>query len=244
MTGNQGFVNKENEKGQKEEYLKQDVKNQNLNEKDHFELARITSDARWSSFFARIKALKFMNIALLIILGLLVFNIISISTKPKVIPYIIEINQSGRIANYGRVLQFSQNDLQGELVQYYIENFFKNIRNVDADPVVVKRNWARAYDFCTDKAANILNKIYTERKPLDMLNTTTVEIRFTSYLDKSAQAKEIEWAEDFYDSAGIRVETKHYRALLTYIVSPANVSVANPSGFFIESLIIGEKNND
>lgn len=224
--------------------MKQEIKNQPLNAKDHFDLARITNDARWSSFFARIKALKAMNIGLLVVIVLMVFNIISLAKKPKVIPYIVEINESGRIANYGRVLQYSNTDLQPQLVQFYIENFLQSIRNIDADPVVVKRNWANAYNYCTDKAANILNRLYTERKPLDLMKNITVEIRFTSYLDKSARAKEIEWAEDTYDTNGIRIETKYYRAMLTYIVSPANVSTKNPSGFFIEALIIGEKPNE
>lgn len=224
--------------------MKQEIKNQPLNEKDHFELAKITSDARWSSFFARIKALKAMNIALIAVIALMAFNIVSLTKKPKVIPYIVEINESGRIANYGRVLRYNNTDLQPQLVQFYIENFLKAIRNIDADAVVVKRNWSNAYYFCTDKAAEILNRIYTERKPLDLMKTATVEIRFTSYLDKSARAKEIEWAEDYYDVNGIRVDTKYYRAMLTYLVSPENVSPKNPSGFFIESLIIGEKPNE
>lgn len=209
-------------------------------EKNMFQLAKNTSDARYSHLFARMQALKLMNWGLLAVIVLLLLVVFTGIKNPSIIPYLIEVNENGSVVNYGRILEYENYQIEDVMITYYLKNFIKNIRIIDNDSVVIKRNWQSAYHFSTDKCAKILNRIYNEIRPLEKMKFAFVEIEFISLLSKSEEAREIEWIETEYDHHGTAISRKRYRSLLTFVLEKTLISENNPSGFFIDSLVLGE----
>lgn len=211
-----------------------------LDERNPFEYAKATNDARFSHLLKRMHSLKLMVYLLMGIIGALIFCCFSLITKPQVIPYVVEVNPQGRVVDYGKMINATDYQVTPIMAEHYIKKFIKNIRTVDYDPVVIKRNWNEAHAFATKKCANILNRIYTEYKPLDLVKTHTVVVKFNSYLDLGEKAKEIQWTEYVYSLSGVLESNKSLKMMLTYAVSPNLSTVDNPSGFFIDAINLGE----
>ena len=50
-------------------------------------------------------------------------------------------------------------------IAFHLARFIENVRSLSIDPVVVRQNWLRAYDFVTDRAAVTLNEHARENDP-------------------------------------------------------------------------------
>ena len=192
------------------------------------------------NLFGRIHSLKILLYIESGLIFFLIFCLFLTVTKPKVLPYVVEISDSGRVVNYGKLLSYGDYTLDPVTVKYYVVQFIENIRQVDNDSIVIKRKWNKAFDFATDKCAAILNKMYSERRPVELMEDYLVDLKIVSYLEKASDARELEWIETYYTKTGSVAFRKRYRGLLTYKCSSELISEANPAGFFIDSLVIGE----
>lgn len=192
------------------------------------------------NFFGRIHSLKTMIYAELALIFVLVICMFFLIQKPKVIPYVIEISDSGRVVNYGKLMSYNDYTIDPVTVKHFVTDFINNIRQVDNDSIVIKRKWNKAFDFATDKCAAILNKMYEERRPVELMDNYLVDLKIVSYLEKTRDARELEWIETYYTKTGAVAFRKRYRGLLTYKCSSNLISDKNPAGLFIDSLVIGE----
>ena len=61
-------------------------------------------------------------------------------------------------------------------IAYHLARFIENVRSLSIDPVVVRNNWLRAYDFVTDRAAATLNDDARSNDPFAKLGRETVAV--------------------------------------------------------------------
>ena len=67
------------------------------------------------------------------------------------VPYIVEVDPKGGARAVGPALEaYRPSDAQ---IAFHLARFVDNVRSLSSDPVVVRQNWLKAYDFVTDKAA-------------------------------------------------------------------------------------------
>ncbi len=212
----------------------------NEDDKNPFELAKEKNQLREINLQNRVNSLKMMFILVSILAILILLSFFILINKPTVVPYVIEVSPSGNVINYGKMAGIDNLELSNETIKKCIFEFLYNIRRIDNDIVVIKRNWTTAYNYATKNSKKILDKMFNEINPLKNYKEYLIDIKITSYLNKSDKAKEIEFIETKYALNGAVLERKKYRCLLTFKLASNLISDLNPEGFFIDSFVIGE----
>ena len=88
------------------------------------------------------------------------------------VPYIVEVDPKGGARAVGPALEtYRPSDAQ---IAFHLARFVDNVRSLSSDPVVVRQNWLKAYDFVTDKAAVTLNEYARENDPFAKVGRETV----------------------------------------------------------------------
>lgn len=205
-----------------------------------FELAKEKNQLRFVDLFARINSLRIMFWALFALTFVTVLAFFMLLKKPLIVPYVIEVTPSGSIINYGKMASFDNEQLSDLTVKKLTTDFLNNIRRIDNDVIVIKRNWTRAYNYISSDASLILDKMFNEINPLENYKNYLVDIKIVSFLDKSDKAKEIEFVETSYSHAGAVIEKRAYRCMLTFNVVGSMANEQNPEGFYITSFVIGD----
>ena len=91
-------------------------------------------------------------IALAIVLTALLAVMVS---RSGVVPYVVEVDRLGEIRAAGPASDiYHPSDAQ---IAHFLARFVENVRSLSIDPVVVRANWLRAYDYVTDRGAQTLN---------------------------------------------------------------------------------------
>lgn len=77
------------------------------------------------------------------------------SARGTVVPWVVEIDRHGEArAVEAAAVDFRPTDPQ---VAWHLARFIEQVRGLPADPIVVRQNWLRAYEFTTDRGAIALN---------------------------------------------------------------------------------------
>ena len=77
------------------------------------------------------------------------------SARGTVVPYVVEIDRHGEAPRRrGGRAEVSPSDPQ---IAWHLARFIEGVRGLPADPIVVRQNWLRAYEFTTDRGALALN---------------------------------------------------------------------------------------
>jgi type IV secretion system protein VirB5 len=94
------------------------------------------------------------------------------------VPYIVEVDPKGGARAVGPALEaYRPSDAQ---IAFHLARFVDNVRSLSSDPVVVRQNWLKAYDFVTDKAAVTLNEYARENDPFAKVGRETVSVEVSS----------------------------------------------------------------
>lgn len=132
--------------------------------------------------------------------GLVTYQI----TQNTVVPFIIEVSRdSGAARVVGKVgeIDYVPQKLQ---VQYFLRNFVKNVREIPADPVVIKERWLNAYYFLRKEAATLLDQLANEAEsPLSQIGKIRVTVQpLTVNQVGRDNSYQVRWKEKVYDSSG------------------------------------------
>ena len=85
------------------------------------------------------------------------------SMQSTVTPYVVEVDETGAArAVTPAIERYTANDAQ---IAHHLAGFIQHVRGLSIDPVVVRENWLKAYNFVTDRAATCL--LYTSPSPRD-----------------------------------------------------------------------------
>lgn len=77
------------------------------------------------------------------------------SARGTVTPWVVQVDRLGQAqAVEPAVADYRPTDPQ---IAWHLARFIENVRSIPADPIVLRQNWLRAYDFTTDRGAAALN---------------------------------------------------------------------------------------
>jgi type IV secretion system protein TrbF len=83
------------------------------------------------------------------------------STHGTVVPWVVQVDKFGEAqAVAPAVADFRPSDPQ---IAWYLAHFIAMVRALPADPIIVRENWLKAYDFTTTAGAVALNDYARER---------------------------------------------------------------------------------
>ena len=158
------------------------------------------------------------------------------SNRSIITPYIVEIDGQGAVRNIGPATEnYTPSDA---VVAHALANFIRNVRAVSIDPVVVRENWLKAYDFATDRGAIALNDYARENDPFTDVGRRSVNVDVTSVVRASDDSFEIRWTEKTYASGQFQ-KLERFTAHLTVVLSPPRTADAlhkNPLGLYVHGI--------
>lgn len=158
------------------------------------------------------------------------------SLQSTVTPYIVEVDETGAAKAVGPATEpYTPSDAQ---IAHHLAGFISDVRSVSTDPVVVRENWLRAYEFVTAQAATTLSAEAEANDPFADVGrrSRTVEVVSVVRLsDKSFQAR---WIEKTYEQGALR-EAKRFTGIFSIVTQPPRDAArlrTNPLGLYIASL--------
>jgi type IV secretion system protein TrbF len=122
-------------------------------------------------------------------------------------------------------------------IAFHLARFIENVRGLSIDPVVVRQNWLRAYDYTTDRAAVTLNEYARENDPFAAIGRITVAVEIASVVRASDTSFQVRWLERTFENGAVK-DAKRFTAILSLVVTPPRTAEfvrKNPLGIYVHA---------
>ena len=123
-------------------------------------------------------------------------------------------------------------------IAFHLARFIEHVRAIPADPVIIRQNWLRAYDFTTDRGAMTLNDFARANDPFANVGRVQVAVEVSSVIRASPDSFRVAWTERRYQDGSL-VATERWSAILTIVVQQPRTPDSlrkNPLGIFVNAL--------
>ena len=158
------------------------------------------------------------------------------STESIVTPYVVELTTDGAVRAVGPADGlYEPTDAQ---IAFHLAEFIRNTRGVSIDPIVVRQNWLRAYDYATDRAAATLNQYASDHDPFADVGRRSVSVDVTSVVRASDDSFTIRWRETEFRNGAETGRSSHTATLSVVIDPPRDVDTLsrNPLGLYVHGI--------
>lgn len=158
------------------------------------------------------------------------------SARGHIVPWVVQVDRLGEAQAIAPAEGgYRPTDPQ---VAFHLARFIEQVRSIPADPVIVRQNWLRAYDFTTDRGALALNDYAHANDPFANVGRVQVAVDVSSVIRASPDSFRVAWTERRYQDGSLAV-TERWSAILTVVVQPPRTPDAlrkNPLGVFVNAL--------
>jgi type IV secretion system protein TrbF len=157
-------------------------------------------------------------------------------SQGSIIPWVVQVDKHGEAqAVAPAVSDFDPSDPQ---IAFHLARFIEQVRSIPDDPIIVRQNWLRAYDFVTDRGALVLNDYARTNDPFALIGREQVGIDVTSVIRASPTSFRVAWVERRYRDGSL-AETSRWTAILTITVQTPRTPDTlrkNPLGIFVNAI--------
>ena len=158
------------------------------------------------------------------------------SARGTIVPWVVEVDRLGQAQAVAPAeASYHPTDPQ---IAFHLARFIEEVRSIPDDPIVVRQNWLRAYDFTTDKGAAALNDYARANDPFAQIGKAQVAVDVSSVIRASPDSFRVAWTERHYRDGSLAA-TERWSAILTIVVQPPRTPDAlrkNPLGVFVNAL--------
>ena len=158
------------------------------------------------------------------------------SARGSVTPWIVEVDRLGQAqAIAPAAYDYQPTDPQ---IAFHLARFIEDVRGLPSDPIVLRQDWLRAYDFVTDRGALALNDFARNADPFAKIGKMQVTIEISSVIRASPESFRIAWIERRYENAQL-ASTERWTAILSVVVQTpheADRLRKNPLGLFVNAI--------
>lgn len=158
------------------------------------------------------------------------------SARGTVVPWVVQVDQLGQAqAVEPAVADYRPTDPQ---IAFHLARFIEQVRSIPVDPVIVRQNWLRAYDFTTDRGAMSLNDYARANDPFGRVGKVQISVEVSSVIRASPDSFRVAWTERRYQDGSLAA-TERWTAILTIAVQPprdAERLRKNPLGIFVNAI--------
>lgn len=158
------------------------------------------------------------------------------SARGTVTPWVVQVDKLGQAQAVAPASAgYQPTDPQ---IAWHLAQFVEDVRSIPADPVVLRQDWLRAYDYTTDKGALALNDYARANAPFAKIGKSQVAVDISSVIRASPSSFRVAWIERRYED-GQLAATEHWTAILTVVLQPptsADQLRKNPLGVFVHAL--------
>jgi type IV secretion system protein VirB5 len=123
-------------------------------------------------------------------------------------------------------------------IAWHLARFIEQVRSIPADPVIVRQNWLRAYDYTTERGAIALNDYARANDPFTKVGKQQIAVEISSVIRASQESFRIAWLERRYENGQLS-GTERWTAILSIVIQPprtADKLRANPLGVFVNAI--------
>ena len=156
--------------------------------------------------------------------------------RGTIVPWVVEVDKFGEAQAVAPAdAGYNPTDPQ---IAFHLARFIEQVRSIPADPIIVRENWLRAYDFTSDKGALALNDYARANDPFAKIGQEQVAVDVASVIRASTDSFRIAWTERHYQDGSL-AETTRWSAILTIAVQTPRTPDAlrkNPLGLFINAI--------
>ena len=158
------------------------------------------------------------------------------SARGTVVPWVVQVDKLGQAqAVAPATADFRPTDPQ---IAWHLGRFIEQVRSIPADPIIVRQNWLRAYEWTTDRGAAALNDYARTNDPFTKVGKQQVAVEVSSVIRASPDSFRVAWIERRYENGQLSA-TERWSAILTIVVQPprdAERLKANPLGIYVNAI--------
>jgi len=158
------------------------------------------------------------------------------SARGTVVPWVVQVDTLGQAqAVAPATADFRPTDSQ---IAWHLGRFIEQVRSLPADPIIVRQNWLRAYDWTTDRGASALNDHARTNAPFTRVGRQQVAVDVSSVIRASPDSFPVAWAERHFENGQLS-GTQRWTAILTIAVQPprdAERLKVNPLGIYVNAI--------
>ncbi len=193
-------------------------------------------DERIGSARVQAKNWRYMAFGSLILSAGFAAALVIQSARGTVVPWVVQIDNLGQSqAIAPATADYRPTDPQ---IAWHLARFIEQVRSIPADPVIVRQNWLRAYEWTTDRGAGALNDYARTNDPFVKVGKQQIAIEVSSVIRASADSFRVAWTERRYED-GKLATTERWTAILTIALQPprdAERLKANPLGIYVNAI--------
>jgi type IV secretion system protein TrbF len=156
--------------------------------------------------------------------------------RGTIVPWVVQVDRLGEAQAVAPAdSDYSPTDPQ---IAFHLARFIEQVRSIPDDPIVVRQNWLRAYDFVTDRGALVLNDYARTNDPFALIGREQVGVDVTSVIRASPTSFRVAWVERRYRDGSL-ADTSRWTAILTIVVQTPRTPDAlrkNPLGIFVNAI--------
>ena len=158
------------------------------------------------------------------------------SARGSIVPWVVEVDRLGEAQAVAPAeASYRPTDPQ---IAFHLARFIEQVRSIPADPVIVRQNWLRAYEWTTDRGAGALNDYARANDPFAKVGKQQVAVEVSSVIRASPDSFRIAWTERRYQDGSL-ADTARWSAILTVVVQAprdAERLRANPLGIYVNAI--------
>ncbi len=158
------------------------------------------------------------------------------SARGTIVPWVVETDKLGE----ARAVASAQADYQPSDAQiaWYLSRFIEDVRGLPADPVIVRENWLRAYDFTTTAGAAALNEYARADDPFAKVGKQQVAVDVSSVIRASPASFRVAWVQRRYQDGALTASERWTAILSVEIQTPhdADRLRKNPLGIYVTAI--------
>jgi type IV secretion system protein TrbF len=156
--------------------------------------------------------------------------------RGTIVPWVVQVDKFGEAQAVAPAdAGYNPSDPQ---IAFHLARFIEQVRAIPADPIIVRENWLRAYDFTTNQGALALSDYARANDPFAKIGKEQVAVDVASVIRASADSFRVAWTERHYQDGSL-AETTRWSAILTIAVQTPRTPDAlrkNPLGLFINAI--------
>ncbi|NTF47076.1 conjugal transfer protein TrbF [Rhizobium rhizogenes] len=158
------------------------------------------------------------------------------SARGTVVPWVVQVDNLGQAqAVAPATADFRPTDPQ---VAWHLARFIEQTRSIPADPIIVRQNWLRAYEWTTDRGATALNDYARANDPFTKVGKQQIAVEVSSVIRASPDSFRVAWTERHFENGQIST-TERWTAILTIVIQPprdAERLKVNPLGIYVNAI--------
>ena len=158
------------------------------------------------------------------------------SARGTVVPWVVQVDKLGQAQSVApATADYRPADPQ---IAWHLARFIEQVRSIPADPIIVRQNWLRAYEWTTDRGAGALNDYARTNDPFTKVGKQQIAVDVSSVIRASPDSFRVAWTERRYENGQLSA-TERWTAILTIAVQPprdAERLKANPLGIYVNAI--------